>query len=210
MITKFIPVLALLALSLIIGMSMVSPPNSDKPILPEEVFDYMPEKMPWYVFHNADLHKIDNDKATLGRVLFYEKRLSRLRDVSCGTCHKQEFSFADNADLSPGTGNAPVKRNTPNLNDLGWRTEHDHLFWDYRETNLKRLVVQPIENANELGLDREEAVDRLKDAKFYESLFEKAFGNMQITMDKASEALEHFMLAMTTFNSKYDSVKTHT
>ena len=206
--TNLLAVLASLALCFTIGISMISPPNPGIPVLPEEVYQYKPSEWPGYATQSyMPFMVVDNHKATLGRVLFYDTRLSKLQDISCGSCHKQEFSFADNTALSAGTDNSIATRNTPNLNDLGWRAS-THLFWDYRESNLKDLVVQPIENPDELGINREEVVERLKAAGFYDDLFKSAFGDELINMDRASEALAQFMHAMTTFNTKYDRVKT--
>ncbi|MGZ3905032.1 MAG: cytochrome-c peroxidase, partial [Bacteroidia bacterium] len=54
----------------------------------------------------------NNDLATLGRVLFYDKNLSGDKTVSCGSCHQQQFGFADNKKLSTGAYGVFAARNT--------------------------------------------------------------------------------------------------
>ncbi len=58
---------------------------------------------------------IDNDVATLGRVLFYDTQLSHNNRVSCGTCHKQQHGFSDNVAFSNGFENGLTGRNTQSI-----------------------------------------------------------------------------------------------
>src|SRR6478735_2077118 len=75
--------------------------DAPKPEVGGDVYPDLPEKNDAYfgssVFANA--------QATLGRVLFYERQLSINNSVSCGSCHKQAFAFADNAAGSAGFEN---------------------------------------------------------------------------------------------------------
>ncbi|MEZ4954919.1 MAG: cytochrome c peroxidase [Saprospiraceae bacterium] len=189
------------------------------PYLPEEPFDYdipFPYYLtltPGWVKTNAGAVNLEmtREKATLGRVLFYDKRLSENYEVSCATCHKQEFAFADNQRFSEGINGAKTDRNTPNINDLGWRVEFSPfvvpLFWDARETKLERMVLQPISHQGELGHDLEILVDKLATTEFYPSLFEEAFGDPAITQERIGEALAQFVRSLNTFDSKYDRAR---
>lgn len=194
--------------------SFVSDPAT--PYLPEKLFDYdipFPYYLtvtPGWVKTNAGTlnHEMTSEKATLGRVLFYDKRLSENYEVSCATCHKQEFAFADNHRFSEGINGAKTDRNTPNINDLGWRTEFSPfvvpLFWDARETDLDKMVLQPISHQGELGHDLDILVEKLASTQFYPSLFEAAFGDPTITSERIGVALGQFVRSLSTFDSKYD------
>ena len=194
---------SVLFITLFIGVAMISPPANDVPVLPATPYEYKPPSLPNFIDSNDDLMQVDDNKATLGRVIFYDKRMSKNNDLSCGSCHKQERSFADEGAESLGIDNIPTFRNTPNLNDLGWRDLKD-LFWDFREKELHEMVLQPVLNEEELAGNFEEIISRFEQTNFYPDLFEKAFGTSVITEEKIGEALADFINAMHTLNSKYD------
>ena len=79
--------------------------------------------------------------ATLGRVLFYDKRLSRNDTVSCSSCHQQAHAFSDGAIASMGVGGATA-RHAPRLVNARFATER-HFFWDKRAPTLENLATQP-------------------------------------------------------------------
>src|SRR3989442_507789 len=88
-----------------------------------------------------------NDKATLGRVLFYDTHLSLNNAISCGSCHKQAAGFADNAAFSVGYEGRLTGRNSKSIaNITGDFLNFDEidkktlpLFWDGRESVLQNL-----------------------------------------------------------------------
>lgn len=145
---------------------------------------------------------IDDDIATLGRVLFYDVKLSALENISCGTCHKQELSFADDTTFSQGL-QVPTKRNSMALNDLFW-SNRDHFLWDMKETNLNEMIRLPLKDENEIGADLDHVIVKLESTSYYPELFSKAYGVSSINEDKIVDALIHFISSMTTFESKFD------
>jgi len=190
-----------------------------KPNLPEIPYGYdvdFPEHTlggPWTSFDPVDFNKeISSDGATLGRVLFYDEQLSFKNNVSCGSCHVQEFAFADNVDFSEGIDNQLTERNSPNLNDLAWSNggvsgNGPALFWDCRETDLEKMVLQPIEHEAELGKDLDFMVTKLSAIDYYPQLFKNAFGTSEITAERVGSALSQFIRSMSSFDSKYDKVE---
>ena len=190
--------------------------DSPIPYLPEEPFDY---DLPFtnYLFYNIpavnetarEINKeITSEKATLGRVLFYDKKLSANEEISCATCHKQEFAFADNQSLSKEINGAITTRNVPNLNDLGWRAWFQPtkltLFWDARENDLEKMVLQPIVHAEEMGNNMAFLIEHLSRTPYYTPLFEDAFGDPTVTQERIGEALAQFTRSLSVFDSKYD------
>ena len=99
-----------------------------------------------------------NNKATLGRVLFYDSHLSINNAISCASCHKQAYGFADNAAFSVGYEGRLTYRNSKNIANLEGNDNSGvippfttlssnqglPLFWDGRENILTNLVARPI------------------------------------------------------------------
>ena len=188
------------------------PPPGGNPILPSIPYSYefdlpdhisLPSSGGYGQVPANDFHLITDARATLGRVLFYDTRLSLNDDLSCGSCHKQERSFADDKRFSEGIDMTAATRNTPNINDLGWRTT-DFLFWDMREDDLGDLALLPALNEDELGNDLQTIIERVEAAPFYGPLFIDAFGSTSVTQLNISDALEQFMNSMTTFETRWD------
>lgn len=139
-------------------------------------------------------------KEQLGEKLFFDPILSKDRTVSCASCHKPEFAFADTAIFSKGIGGQLTTRNTPGLTNLSGRT---HFFWDGRATTLEEQALGPITAAAEMGLTEDEAVQRLKDDATYAAAFQTVFKSVpnKLNMLKAIAAFER---TLETANSPYD------
>ncbi|MEO1262380.1 MAG: cytochrome c peroxidase [Bacteroidota bacterium] len=212
---------AALLLLVITAFTAIAPPPvavSGTPYLPEVPFDYSVVFPDWYKENSLwiqqnEYHlnqRVAKEKATLGRVLFYDKRLSVTDDVSCGSCHKQEFGFADNQAFSEGINGFVTPRNTPNINDLGWRFTYQltdfPLFWDARETNLDAMVLMPIVHDGEMGKDLGVLIEKLANTEFYPALFEDAFGDPEITPERIGKAISGFVQSMNAFDTKFDKV----
>jgi cytochrome c peroxidase len=192
---------------------------TDTPVLPEQPYDYdieFPQHIlfnPWgTVDSSAFNNSITSHGATLGRVLFYEKLLSSTNEVSCASCHKQAFAFADNVAFSEGVNNTLTQRNSPNLNDHGWSSSAFIFsnaplhFWDARENNLEEMVLQPIEHDGELGKDLNVLIDKLNNTNYYHTLFANAFGDEEITVDRIASALAQFIRSIASFDTRFDKV----
>ncbi|MFM2000228.1 MAG: hypothetical protein RL204_2175 [Bacteroidota bacterium] len=171
------------------------------PVLPETTIPY--DEIPGIVdFDPMEGFVIDNEKATLGRVLFYDTQLSLNNRISCATCHKQAFGFADNKAQSVGFENKLTPRNTPAILNAGLQ---EAFFHDLREEFLENMVLMPIGNHIEMGLDDQQyMVDKVESLNYYKPLFENAFGSDSVTVEKISDGLVHFIRSMVSINSKYD------
>jgi len=145
---------------------------------------------------------IEDDIATLGRVLFYDKKLSALEDISCGTCHIQELSFTESKRFSEGIS-APTKRNSMHLNDLSW-SNAESFSWTMKEEDLSSMILLPLTDENEIGATMEDIKLKLENTEYYPQLFVNAFGDSDVTEDRVVDALVQFISSMTTFNSRFD------
>ncbi len=149
---------------------------------------------------------ITNDGATLGRVLFYDKHLSKNNTISCASCHKPDASFSDNAILSKGFDNGLTTRHSMSLLNVRFYRS-GKMFWDERAATLEKQILQPIQNTVEMGLTLTELEDKVKALPYYPALFQKAFGSTQVDSVKIAKAVAQFIRSIVTFQSKYDRVK---
>ncbi len=148
---------------------------------------------------------ITNEGATLGRVLFYDKNLSINNTIACASCHKQENGFADVTATSEGFKGGRTTRNSLPLVNL---SDDSGLFWDSRAKTLEDLVLQPVANHVEMGLDNtENLLKKLNRTSYYPALFQKAFGNQEITQERITKALAQFVRSISSSNSKFDAVR---
>jgi cytochrome c peroxidase len=214
----------LVILSVIVGItlaacnkeSQLENPKSVSLNLPQTAFLYYPNTI-----------ANENEKATLGRVLFYDTHLSFNNTIACASCHKQEFAFSDNNQFSKGFENKRTTRNSPALQDFGNFVfmppvnpgdqppgfdpifGQGAFFWDGRESDLKNLIMRPVKNHIEMGIDNpEELPAKLAELPYYESLFKGAFGSSEITVDRISQSVERFLSAMQATSSRFDKAAT--
>ena len=138
----------------------------------------------------------------LGRMLFYDKILSRNNTQACASCHRQEFAFNDTAKFSIGVNNLPGKRNAMSIFNMAWNT--NQFFWDGRANLLRHQSLLPIQDELEMDETLENVVQKLNGSYFYKTLFKNAFGTSKISSDLISKALEQFMNSIVSNNSKYD------
>jgi cytochrome c peroxidase len=144
---------------------------------------------------------ITEEGVLLGRFLFYEKKLSKDNSISCASCHKQEFAFADNTPLSQGVNGALGRKNSMALANLLWERR---FFWDGRSASLEEQSLEPIQDELEMHQSLEETVAKLQATEIYPPKFKKAFGSEQISSENIAKALAQFMRTMVSSNSKFD------
>lgn len=139
-------------------------------------------------------------RAGLGKKLFNEKILSKDSSVSCASCHKPGYAFADTVAFSLGIGGKPTKRNTPSVLNMKNRP---YYFWDGRAASLAEQSLMPIQNPDEMGLPVEEAVQRLNQSTGYRTLFKQVFGEAP-NAKNLSAAFAAYEETLETVNSKFD------
>lgn len=132
------------------------------------------------------------DKIALGRVLYYETRLSKDNTISCNSCHVLDKFGVDNQPTSEGVGHVRGDRNSPTVYNAAG---HFVQFWDGREPDVEAQAKGPITNPKEMALaDGKAVVASLKKIKGYQDLFKKAFPEDKdpITYDNVGRAIGAF------------------
>lgn len=137
----------------------------------------------------------------LGRMLFYETKLSDNNKISCASCHIQKLAFTDGKQFSSGVDGTLTKRNAMSLTNLLWVK---NLFWDGRSNTLEEQAVFPLTDKHEMGRALNKSAAKLKNTAKYPSLFKKAFGSVEITEDRIVKAIAQFERTLISSNSLYD------
>lgn len=140
-------------------------------------------------------------KAALGRMLFFDARLSANRQMSCATCHEPNLSFTDARQATLGKDGKPLKRNAPTLMNAGL---HEFLFWDGRAASLEAQAIDAMTNASEMASDEKTIISRLEAIPDYRKHFTQSFGDEKIDLDRASKAIATFVRTITGGRSKFD------
>ena len=173
--------------------------------------NYSNQAIPAYITRdNTTLGStITDEGATLGRILFYDTQLSSNNTVSCASCHKQEFAFSDNLQVSNGV-NGVTGRHSMRLVNARFSDE-SRFFWDERAQTLEAQSTMPIQDHVEMGFSGEngdlnfnDLIDRLENTAHYPALFNLAFGDTSISEDKIQLALAQFIRSIQSFDSRYD------
>lgn len=144
--------------------------------------------------------------AKLGRILFYDKRLSLNQTVSCSSCHQQAHGFSDPDQFSKGFEGGRTDRNSMGLSNSRWY-QRQSFFWDERSATLEIQVLQPIQNAVEMGMTLPALEARLGAEPFYVDLFTQVFGTPGVTSDRISKALAQFVRSIISVSSRYDAAR---
>jgi cytochrome c peroxidase len=136
----------------------------------------------------------------LGRMLFYEKKLSGDNSMSCASCHQQNKAFTDGNAFSAGIDGQNGEVSTMSLVNLLWA---ERFTWNGNKQSVEAQSVEPVKNPIELHDTFENVVQKLEDAG-YNRLFQEAFATNQITEELIGKALAQFQRALISSNSKYD------
>lgn len=139
-------------------------------------------------------------KEALGKLLFFDPILSGTRRISCASCHKEEFAFADTSAVSLGVHGRKGVRNTPSAMNGSLQAS---FFWDGRATTLEQQALMPVANPLEMDLPIVTAIKRLNSNSFYRRAFEQLY-NQRPDAHNLASALAAFERTLETSNSPLD------
>ncbi len=173
---------------------------------------------------DVDQLPADLTKALLGRVLFYDTRLSATGETSCATCHRQELAFGDDLPLSHGIRGGFTKRNSIALGSVpsfstdisgygesssdgnSFQAGSVAFFWDERAATIKDQSTLTIQDEVEMGRDLNELAAELRQRDIYRILTRKAYGTEELTGDRITLALEKFCATITAMDTPFDGL----
>jgi cytochrome c peroxidase len=187
------------------------------PALPDTTFDYVDPPLPAHFTDPAaalgsvaarDNTPADNPLtdagATLGRVLFYDLRLSGSDVVACASCHRQETGFADPRRFSVGHAGRLTRRHSMGLANGRWYAP-GRQFWDERAADFEAQALMPVQDTSEMALPLDDLEIKLAVTSYYPPLFAAAFGTPAVTAARVARALAQFERSMVSYRSRFDS-----
>src|SRR5260370_856309 len=137
-------------------------------------------------------------KVALGRLLYFDPRLSADGTVSCATCHDPKYAFTDGAAVSTGIRGQKGNRSAPTVINRAYSLAQ---FWDGRAPTLEEQAKGPMANPIEMANTHDAVVDTVKKIAGYRPLFAKAFGTEDITIDHVAKAIATFERTILSGNS---------
>jgi len=142
-------------------------------------------------------------KVELGKILYFEPRLSRSALISCNTCHNVGLGGADFQETSTGHGWRKGPRNAPTVLNSVYNVAQ---FWDGRAKDLAEQAKGPVQASVEMNNKPEMVVKTLKSMPEYITLFKKAFPGEKdpVTFDNMAKAIEVFEATLVTPDSPFD------
>lgn len=143
------------------------------------------------------------EKVRLGRLLFFDGRLSKDGTISCATCHRPENAFSEPTPVSTGINGQKGGRKAPKFANLAWPLQPVY-FWDGRAGSLKEQAGGPIANPIEMGETHEGVVAKLKGIEGYVKAFKAVYGTEEINIDRVTEAIAAYESTRLSGNSAYD------
>ncbi len=139
--------------------------------------------------------------ATLGKMLFFDPRLSADQNMSCASCHNPSFGWETPVALAVGAANIPLERHAPTILNLAWS---EHFFWDGRASSLEEQAKGPIEAPLEMGAPLPEVVKRLSQVSQYGEWFDRLFPQDGLTEENILKAIATYERTIVSGWSAFD------
>ncbi len=147
-------------------------------------------------------HPVSNpysfDKAELGKVMFFDNKLSKYNMFSCASCHNPQINWADDLDKTLGNDKLPLKRNSPSVVNTAY---HSSMFWDGRAKTLESQANDVLLNPKEMNSSETLLKRVLGKEQNYLDMFRKSFGDEEINLDRVTKALATFQRTLVTKNN---------
>ena len=174
----------------------------EKPELDEEVITDFQDigVLPKMIF--PENNPYSEAKKELGKMLFFDPRLSKSKQISCASCHDPELAWGDGRTISYGHNRQTGKRNSPSLLNIGY---HSVFFWDGRAASLENQALGPITDPVEMAATETISIKNIKKIKGYKPYFREAFGDEKITIERILKAIATYERTITSKKSKFDS-----
>jgi cytochrome c peroxidase len=161
----------------------------------DSVYEPIPEMK-----HPAD-NKWSKDKEELGKMLYFDPRLSGSNWISCATCHNPGLGWSDGLPRTIGDGQKELGRHSPTVINSGY---FELQMWDGRKKSLEDQASGPIGAAVEMNQDYDELIRELKALPGYVNRFNMVFGKNSLTIGNIAKAIATFERSVVSKNAPYD------
>ena len=146
-------------------------------------------------------NEITPPRVELGKLLFFDPRLSGSKVMSCATCHNPSLGWEDGLPKGKGHNHKTLARKTPTVLNLAWTPR---LFWDGRATSLEEQALGPIASADEMNLPLKDAEKAFQKIEGYKPYFEKAYPGEPVNKDTIAKALAVFQRTLVSAEAPFD------
>ncbi len=140
------------------------------------------------------------EKVELGKMLYFDKRVSKDGTVSCATCHDPNMAWTEHEPTSTGIHKQVGGRNSPSVINAAYATRQ---FWDGRAATLEEQATGPVENPIEMGHSMTAVVEQFSKVPGYQERFQKVFGT-GVTKEGFAKAIAAFERTVLSGDSSYD------
>lgn len=141
------------------------------------------------------------EKAQLGKMLFFDQRLSRNFNMNCATCHNPSLGWEDGVAGAFGGQGATLSRHSPTTLNMAWGNS---FFWDGRATTLEEQIRGPVESPNEMNIPLSTVVKRLRNVEGYRSQFERVFPGKGVHEDGILKAIATYERTLVSGTAPFD------
>ena len=181
-----------------IGMTMYAQDEEPRPQVVQGVFATLPDSPPV-----PENNPMTPEKIELGRMLYFEPRLSASGIISCHTCHNLGLGGTDRLPTSLGHDFLTGGRNAPTVLNAAF---FNLQFWDGRAQGLEEQAGGPIEAGVEMAMPADMAVDRIASIEGYLPYFQAAFPDEEnpVTFENITKAIATFERTLITPNDALD------
>lgn len=151
-----------------------------------------------------DDNKYSTEREILGKMLFFDPRVSGSNMISCATCHNPSFAWGDGLARGVGHGHKELARKSPTVQNLAWT---EKLMWDGRFTHLEGQALGPIFSEDEMNMKMTgegNLADKIAGIDGYRVLFAKAYPNEKITHELIGKALGIYERGLVSATAPFD------
>ena len=141
------------------------------------------------------------ERVELGKMLFFDPRLSGSEWISCATCHNPALAWSDGLPTMIGNGMAKGRRSTPTILNTAYNQMQ---FWDGRAKTLEEQALGPIQEPGEMNQDLEKLAKRLTAIEGYRKAFDQAYPNEGISKESIAKAIASFERTVVSTEAPFD------
>lgn len=142
------------------------------------------------------------EKEKLGKILFFDPRLSASKQIACASCHDPELGWGDGKRVAYGHDRQNGKRNAMTIINTAF---YNKFFWDGRANSLEHQSGFPVQDHVEMNMDLTEMVKNVAQIDGYKPLFKLAYGSDEVNLDKIQKAIATFERSIVSTNSRFDA-----
>ena len=147
-------------------------------------------------------NKMTPARVELGKMLFFDPRLSGSKWISCATCHNPAMGWSDGLPTAIGNGMNNLKRATPSIVNSAF---NELQMWDGRFHSLEEQVLAPMQSPGEMNGNMNDILSRLRSTPGYVQAFDRAYPGEGVTQDTVAKALASFERTIISTGAPFDA-----